>query len=329
MSVARRRLSSLTQLSLYNRALRAGLVLGLVLGSTPVVRTQQTDALADTQQTDALAAARELYASAAYEEALATLDRLAKAAAVSDRDRATIDQYRALCLLALNRPEEATAAVEAMVRHDPLYAPAQDDISPRTRQVFQQVQRRLLPTIAQERYARAKAAYEEGRAQDAVAEFDGVLAVLDVVDAAGNRPPLMADLRVLAMGFRQLAATAAQAAAALEAASQPDASPPPVKNDSGPAPPAPIMVTPPVTLRQDFPAWPRDLPFPNPAVAVIEVVIGPDGRVQQARLQKTLHPRYDQMLLAAARNWTYRPALRDGHPTPFVKAVRLELTQAR
>jgi len=321
MILARRRLSSFTQLGLYQRALRPAIVTCLVLCTTGSVLAQQTDALA---------AARELYASAAYEEALASLNRLAEARAISDRDRATIDQYRALCLLALNRPEEATAAVESMVRHDPLYSPTQDDLSPRTRQVFQQVQRRLLPTIAQERYASAKTAYEEGRPQDAVPEFDGVLAVLDVIDGAGNTPPLMADLRVLAMGFRELASTAAQAAAGSDATAHVDASPPAVKNDSGPAAgPAPINVTPPVTLRQDVPAWPRDLPFPNPATAIIEVVIGPDGRVQQARLQKTLHPRYDQLLLAATRNWTYRPATRDGRPTPFVKAVRVELTQAR
>ena len=88
-------------------------------------------------------------------------------------------------------------------------------------------------------------------------------------------------------------------------------------------------MTPPVTLRQDVPPWPHDLPFPQLAVAVIEVVIGQDGKVQQARLQKALHPRYDQLLLAAARNWTYQPALRNGQPTAFVKAVRVELVQRR
>jgi TonB family protein len=90
-----------------------------------------------------------------------------------------------------------------------------------------------------------------------------------------------------------------------------------------------MTVTPPVTVRQDVPPWPHDIPFPEPAVAVVEVVIGPQGRVQQARMQKPLHPRYDQLLLAAARHWSYRPALRDGQPTPFVKAVRVELVRTR
>ena len=48
-----------------------------------------------------------------------------------------------------------------------------------------------------------------------------------------------------------------------------------------------------------------------------------------ARLQKSLDPRYDQLLLAAARNWIYQPAMRDGRATPFVKAVRVELSRER
>jgi TonB family protein len=287
------------------------------------------------QQDDPLTAARELYAGAAYQEALGALDLLDGNAAANDRERATIDHYRALCLLALNRPEDATAAIEAMVRHDPLYSPPQEDLSPRTRQTFLQVQRRVLPTIAQERYARAKTAYEEGHPQDAVAQFDALIEILDATEEAGNAPPTIRDLRVLAMGFRQLAAAAVQAAAApAPVAGGPPASEPAAADVRVPAgsaaqPPTPIAVTPPVNLRQDVPPWPRDLPFPQSSVAVIEVVIGPDGRVQEARLQKAVHPRYDQLLLAAARNWTYRPALRDGQPTAFVKAVRVELAQQR
>ena len=105
------------------------------------------------------------------------------------RERATIHHYRALCLLALNRPQDATAAIEAMVGEDPLYFPPQDELSPRTRQTFLQVQRRVLPSIAQERYARAKSTYEEGRPKEAVAEFDRVLEILDAIAATGDAPP--------------------------------------------------------------------------------------------------------------------------------------------
>ena len=321
MRVARARLSCSPHLS-------GSLLVSLAATVACVAMLGQRAAAAPLQD-DPLAAAQELYTNAAYQDALGALDRLAENPAASPRERATIHHYRALCLLALNRPQDATAAIEAMVGEDPLYSPPQDELSPRTRQTFVQVQRRLLPSIAQERYARAKSTYEEGRPKEAVAEFDRVLEILDVIAATGDAP-LMADLRMLATGFRQLASAAAAPAAKPEPPSPSTAASPAGGNERQvAAAPRPITVTPPITVRQDVPRWPSGVPFPEPAVAVIEVVIGPEGRVLEARLQKTLNPRYDQLLLAAARNWTYRPAMRDGKPTPFVKAVRVELSQDR
>ncbi len=339
MTVSRGRLSCRMQLSLVLRLCAVATCLA-TLSSGLAARGSQAD-------DDTLETARDLYAGAAYQDALTTLERLAQRATASDRERATIDHYRALCLLALNRPADAGAAVEAMVRHDPLYSPPLDDFSPRTRQLFQEVERRVLPLVAQEAYAGAKRAYAEGHAEDAVRQFDRVIAILDAVDVAGNGPPLMADLRMLATGFRELASAAAAPASAPRPAepSVPTPQPETVEREAAPsaatqagaqggstgsppaaAPKTEVVVTPPVTIRQDVPQWPRDLPLPNPAVAVLEIVISPDGHVQQARLQKAIHPRYDQLLLASTRNWTYRPALRDGQPTPFVKNVRIELS---
>ena len=79
---------------------------------------------------DTLAAARELYASAAYEDALAVLNKLPD----TNRPDETrvVEQYRALCLLALGRTGEAERAIEAVVNGDPSYRPA-SDVSPRVR----------------------------------------------------------------------------------------------------------------------------------------------------------------------------------------------------
>ena len=60
---------------------------------------------------DTLAAARELYAAADYENALAALNRMQGVTHPADELR-TIDQYRAFCLLALNRTDEADRAIE-------------------------------------------------------------------------------------------------------------------------------------------------------------------------------------------------------------------------
>jgi hypothetical protein len=241
-----------------------------------------------------------------------------------------------------------------MVRHDPLYKLAEEDLSPRTRRLFDDARARVVPAIAQDRYERAKDAYQQGRAQEALAAFDEVIAFLDASSTADNKSARLADLRVLATGFRDLASAAVQAdpASAMPTAGQPHFPSPatrgaqPPAETTAPAPalpapadsaaaspdtatPPPVTVTPPETVRQDVPPWPRDVPFPSPAIAIIELVIGPDGRVLEARLQRPVHPGYDQLLLAAARKWTYRPALRDGEPTPFVKAVRIELSRGR
>ena len=322
MSPARERLSFSSQLSgrLFVSILVAVACLAMLGRSTAEGKPQD----------DPISAARELYTSAAYPDALAALDRLAENPAANDREIATIHHYRALCLLALNRPQEATSAIETMVAKDPLYSLPQDELAPRTRQTFVEVQRRALSSLAQERYAHAKATYETGHPKQAVAEFDRALEILDVIAATGDMPPLMADLRVLATGFRQLAAAASAALPEPEPTSGFSAGSGAGGTDTQvAAAPRQVNVTPPVTLRQDVPPWPRGVPFPEPAVAIIEVVIGSDGRVLETRLQKAVNPRYDQLLLAAARSWTYRPALRDGQPTPFVKAVRVELTQAR
>ena len=310
---------------------RAALVVLVTLLGTLIVAT----AAQDITVADAIVAAQDLYGAAAYEDAIAALNQLAASPVASDRELATIERYRALCLLALNRLDEAASAAEAMVRHDPLYAPALDDLSPRTREMFQQAQRHVLPGIAQEQYAEAKAAYEAGRPQEASSQFNRVLEMLDVIAAAGEAPPLMADLRVLAIGFRRLAAVASQASAPPEnrplphGQAQTAGADRPASGQSAAAAPPEVTVTPPVAVRQDVPPWPRDLPVPQSAVAVVEVVIDQEGRVQQAQMAKALNPRYDQLLLSAARNWTYRPALRNGQPTPFVKAVRVELAPVR
>src|SRR5215203_1707581 len=203
-----RRLSFHAQFTMRLQYWAALVVLVTLLGTSVAATAAQ-----DITVADGIAAAEALYGAAAYEDAIAALNQLAASPVASDRERATIERYRALCLLALNRLNEAASAAEAMVRHHPLYAPGQDELSPRTRQMFQQAQRHVLPGMAQEQYAEAKAAYEAGRRQEASSQFNRVLEMLDVIAAAGEAPPLMADLRVLAIGFRRLAAVAAQASA--------------------------------------------------------------------------------------------------------------------
>src|SRR5215831_16618330 len=153
---------------------------------------------------DSLAAARDLYAAAAYEDALVVLNRLRAPADLADGGRA-IQQYRVFCLLALGRSAEAERAIEVIVSTDPQYRPSESDASPRIRSAFSDVRRRMLPTIIQQRYSQAKTAFDSKDFGAAAEGFKQVVELLSDPDAraAGTQPPL-ADLRTLAIGFRDL-----------------------------------------------------------------------------------------------------------------------------
>src|SRR5439155_1848294 len=103
----------------------------------------------------------------------------------------SIDSYRAFCLLALGRNGDAEQAIESVVMADPFYQPSDADVSPRVRTAFKDVRHRVLPTVVQDRYTIAKAAYD--RKEFAVAE-KGFKQVLDVladpeVSTAAAHPP--------------------------------------------------------------------------------------------------------------------------------------------
>jgi len=271
---------------------------------------------------DSLTAARDLYASAAYEDALAVLNRL-RAGDHSADDARSIEQYRAFCLLALGRADEAERAIEAVVAAQPSYRPSESEISPRLRSMFTEVRRRMLPAIIQDRYARAKTAFDR---KEYSAAAQGFKAVLDMtadpdLGAAASQPPL-SDLRTLATGFHELSAKAA-------------APPPPPPLPVAPIPSAPVRiyssedvnVVPPLALRQVFPPFPARLV--PPGQGVVEVVVDETGIVESATLRQSVNPQYDAVVLAAAKTWLYKPASLDGTPVKYRKMIQVVLRPTR
>lgn len=85
--------------------------------------------------------ARELYYGAAYEEALAVLDGIDVA---SPTDAPTVELYRAACLFALDRPNEAEQAFERLVALSPDTTPEQLDMTPWIASRFADVRARVL-----------------------------------------------------------------------------------------------------------------------------------------------------------------------------------------
>ena len=66
---------------------------------------------------------------------------------------------RAFCLLALGRSDEGRKAIAGIVEADPLFQPAETQMSPRLVTVFRDVRKQLLPRIVQQSCAEAKARF--------------------------------------------------------------------------------------------------------------------------------------------------------------------------
>ena len=269
-----------------------------------------------------LTAARDLYASARYDEALAVLNGLPSDAVASDRK--SIEQYRSLCLLALGRGTEAESAIAAVVTADPMFVPGEADASPRVRLAFSEVRQRLLPQIATTRYAAAKAAYDRKEYSSAEAQFRALLALLEDPQMGGRLP----DLRTLADGVRGSRDRGRSAAARAEEGRTAGAC-----GARAAAPVAPrephvwtaeeAGVTPPVVLRQEVPRVPTNLAAQARERGLLDVVIDEQGRVTNITIRMSIHPMYDPQLLAAARDWRYKPAMVDGTPVKFRKMIQI------
>jgi protein TonB len=274
---------------------------------------------------DTLAAARQLYASAAYDEALLMLDRL-KSGGPSDPAAASlIEQYRAFCLLAVGHQPDAERAMESLVAGDPTFRP-DDAISPRLQSVFRDVRKRMLPVVIRQRYVSAKASFDQKAYQAAADQFDAVLTLLEAPEVVAADPAL-ADLRTVALGFRDLAASAAAAAAA------PSPSPPVPAAPSAPAPRPPQSVytaddpgvTAPVAIKQVVPPWPQGTPklTGRGQRAVLDIVINEDGAVESVVVRQSIAIWYDEALAKAAKGWSYKPATRDGTPVKYRKLMQV------
>lgn len=254
---------------------------------------------------------RALYVAAAYEEALAAMP-----ATAAPEIRLEVEQYRALCLLALGREEAAAAAVERIVREDPTYVPPARDTSPRMQALLSAARTRLLPGIVREVYAGGKSAFDARNDAAAEAAFTRVLAIIDSLPEGERRG--LADLRLLAAEFLDLSVARTRKLAAGSATAP-----------AAPEPPAPVVPgqVAPIAIDETLPPWmPPDVAARRTEyTGLLRVRIGEDGRVLSAAVLESSHPAYDQAALRAARRWSYRPATLDGRPVASQKDVQIRL----
>jgi tetratricopeptide (TPR) repeat protein len=264
------------------------------------------------QTVDRLAEAKGLYESAEYDRALAALERIDTIAITPDQRRDRV-LYQALCLLALEKEADAESKIGEMVRADPLFSPGRET-PPRLRDLVDEVRARMRPELAQQHYRTGKEHFDREEYARALEEFTLVIRLADSDDANGGASQLE-DLKLLASGFRDLARSA------LEPKPVPTAGVSP-----GPAP-----VVPPVAIREDLPAWPTALasrvapPISGRISGVLDIIIGPDGRVDSVNFVDRIHPVYDALLFSAVRRWRYEPATRGGQAISYLKRLTVNV----
>jgi TonB family protein len=268
---------------------------------------------------DRLEPVRALYSAANYEAAIAALGDVESDA--DSRLALEADGYRVSCLLALGRPADADLVIERIVRAHPDFDPGAE-ASPRVRRAFRAVSNRVLPPLARQLYDDGKAAFDRGAFVEATQTFQQALPVLEALSHQGQ--PGMEDRRVLANNFLELSKR-------LTPPPPPAVAPRLESRGIDPAAYLPQsgtrddLVTQPVVIRQDLPAWPGIGDGDALFQGAIDVLIEEHGSVIDARIFKSVHPFYDALLLEAARNWSYEPARRGGRPVMIWKRIAVTL----
>ena len=164
-----------------------GLLFGAAALLTAVGSLRADDPLRDVKQ---------LYDTAAYEETLVALAQLDDSVFIDQ-----VDEYRALCLLALHRDAEAERAVERLVLRHPLPLDGLNDRSPKFTALYHSVRDRLLPGLANESYRAARASFEGKDYPAAARQFGESLELLRSAEV----PAALRDWELLAKEFRVLA----------------------------------------------------------------------------------------------------------------------------
>lgn len=271
-----------------------------------------------------LAAAKALYASGDYEEALNNLSAIKADDSVDE-----VEEYRSLCLLALGRTAEAQRSLERLVTRNPLFKMSEADVSPRLIAIFHDVRRRILPGTVRDLYAKAKSNFEQGKYDVAKPQFEDLMTLLSDDDLAEDAASL-SDLKMLSDGFLKLATAQLAAKAEAAKAAPPPATKPAATEEAPPTTsPANRMygvedkeVTPPVDVKCPMPEWHPVTPAQmHDFHGVLRVIINAEGKVESASVVTAGHQAYDPLLLAAAKDWQYKPAMRDGQPVKYQKLI--------
>jgi TonB family protein len=276
-----------------------------------------------------LTKAKALYDAAAYEDALTVLAQV---------DLPEAQQYRALCLLALGRSQDAAAVVESLVSGQPMFEASSQDAPPRFVALVTETKRKLLPQLARKAFSEGRDQFRSGSREDALKRFALVMTL--TADPSFKQSAEAEDLRTLASGFIDLAKAATPPPPAPTPATAPAPAPATAAKAATPSPAAAAAATStekprasteapdivqPVVVKQFIPPVPPAIGNQGGPSVSIRVLISPSGRVTDASIQQSAHPLYDRLVLQASRDWVYEPATMNGRPVMAEKVVTIQL----
>ena len=78
-----------------------------------------------------------------------------------------------------------------------------------------------------------------------------------------------------------------------------------------------------MTLRQVLPPFTLDVN--GRRGGILELVIDEIGDVESAVMRVPITPRYDQIVVAAAKGWKYTPATLNGRPVRYRKVINISI----
>jgi hypothetical protein len=274
----------------------------------------------DAQGPSPLAHVRDLYSNADYEDVLSAVAADASASP-------QIGQYKVFSLIALGRSADAEQAAEAvLVAHLDFHPDS--DASPRLVQVFATARRKVAPDRLKSMYSTARGLLDNKNRDGAIEAFTNIVAVAGDPDLKEDKTT--AELGLLANGFLELSrALPVPARPAPDAASTKTEPPAPIADSASASTtrrPVPPVVSQPQPIRQDLPRW-----SPPASLARAEfkgrivVHVGADGKVEGSEILDSVHPLYDELLLAASKSWSYKPGTSNGSPVPADHIVEVIL----
>jgi len=80
----------------------------------------------------------------------------------------------------------------------------------------------------------------------------------------------------------------------------------------------------PVATRAVQARYPDDMLPPNgPTIVKLECLVGEDGSVSDIQVRQGLGPALDEAAVAALKQWTFKPGMKDGKPVPARVAVEV------